>query len=214
MLIYLVRHGETDWNIDLKIQGKKDIPLNENGIAQANVLASFFEGNFIDFIYTSNLKRAYETARIIGQKLNINLIVLPELQEINMGRWEGNIWDDVKVEYSDFIFHWENNLENIPIPDGESYGQVQKRVLKAFSNIISSHSNDSKIIVVSHGIAIKLLISHIIGLNIQNTPKFSIDNASISIIEISGNQKSTTKLKCLNNTFHLQRLRNFNSKKP
>jgi len=209
MIIYLIRHGETDWNIDLRVQGKRDIPLNISGIKQAEILVSYFEESNIDAIYSSNLVRAYETAKIIGQKIKKDVFIIPDLQEINMGTWEGNFWNDIKIEYNDFIHHWENNLENIPIPEGESYGQVQKRVVNAFTNIASKHKDNEQIIIVSHGISIKLLVAHLINLSVQNIHKFSIDNASISIIESNGNYK----LKSLNNTFHLKRFGNFYTKK-
>ncbi len=215
MIIYLIRHGETDWNIDLKVQGQKDIPLNDNGINQAQILSDYFENIPIEAIYSSNLIRAYETAKIISKKISKDIIVIPQLQEINMGQWEGNLWDDLKIEYKDFIHNWENNLENIPIPDGESYGQVQKRILKAFRKIVDNHDLNSQIIIVSHGIAIKVLISYLIGLGIQNVHRFSIDNASISIIEVNDKEcnKKIFKLKSLNNTFHLKRLGHFDTKK-
>ena len=209
MLLYLIRHGETDWNLDLRVQGNKDIPLNETGIKQAEILADYFSKFSIDAIYSSDLIRAYETACFIGKKTHNNVTRMEELREINMGLWEGNFWEKIKIEYHDFIYNWENDLENIPIPEGESYGMVQKRMTKAFSNIISNHKNDSNIIVVSHGLALRIFIAYILGLKIQNVHKFSSENASISVVEYD----KKYKLISLNNTFHLQRLGNIYTQK-
>lgn len=200
MLIYLVRHGETNWNLNYKVQGKIDIPLNENGLNQANMLAQFFENKEIDAIYSSNLIRAYETAKIISLKVKKQIVTLPELQEINMGVWEGNLWDNIAIEYKDFIIKWENDKENIPIPEGESYGQVQKRVYKTFKNILAKHKQNDKIVIVSHGISIKVLIAKLMKISIQSVHNFYLDNASISIVEYN----NEFKIKCLNNTFHLK----------
>ncbi len=200
MLIYLVRHGETDWNLNYKVQGKIDIPLNENGLNQANMLARFFENKEIDSIYSSNLIRAYETAKIISLKVKKDVFILPELQEINMGVWEGNLWDNIAIEYKDFIIKWENDKENIPIPEGESYGQVQKRVYKTFKSILAKHKENDKIVIVSHGITIKVLIAKLMKISIQSVHNFYLDNASISIVEYN----DEFKIKCLNNTFHLK----------
>ncbi|HPC37739.1 MAG TPA: alpha-ribazole phosphatase [Exilispira sp.] len=201
MLIYLIRHGETKWNLDFKVQGKKDVPLNENGISQANILAKYFENKDIDMIYSSNLMRAKETANIIAKKLNKNVQIVEDLQEINFGVWEGYYWEDIKIEYKDFLKRWENDLENIPVPEGESYGQVQKRVYKAFNQIISKHDRSSNIIIVSHGVSIKVLIAKILDIPIRNLRKFSMDNASISIVEYN----EELKVISINNTFHLSK---------
>ena len=205
MFIYLIRHGETKWNIDFKVQGKKDVPLNDKGILQANLLASYFENidtenTFLDTIYSSNLTRAYETAQIIGKKLDKKIEIVEDFQEINFGVWEGYYWEDIKIEYKDFLKKWEDDKENTPIPEGESYGQVQKRVYKKFKEIISKHQTNSNIIIVSHGVAIKVLIAKILEINIQNLHKFHIDNASISIVEYG----DEIKVKSINNTFHLK----------
>ncbi|MFN3410558.1 MAG: histidine phosphatase family protein [Exilispira sp.] len=209
MIIYLIRHGETQWNRSLKVQGKLDIPLNENGIMQAKIVASLFKNIKIDAIYSSNLSRAYVTAKIIASELKLNVNINSFLQEINMGRWEGSLWDDIKIEYKDFINRWQQDIENIPIPDGESYLEVQKRVYKAFCDIISKYNNDSKIIIVSHGIALKVLITKLIGISIQTVHKFSLDNASISSIIYENN----FKINFLNNTFHLKGLGDIDTKK-
>jgi broad specificity phosphatase PhoE len=205
MFIYLIRHGETKWNIDFKVQGKKDVPLNDKGILQANLLASYFENidtenTFLDTIYSSNLTRAYETAQIIGKKLDKKVEIVEDFQEINFGVWEGYYWEDIKIEYKDFLKKWEDDKENTPIPEGESYGQVQKRVYKKFKEIISKYQTNSNIIIVSHGVAIKVLIAKILEINIQNLHKFHIDNASISIVEYD----NEIKVKSINNTFHLK----------
>ena len=199
MIVYLLRHGETDWNSEQRIQGNTDISLNANGLNQARQAADYLTRFDIEAIYSSNLSRAYETASIIATKLQKPHFIDKELTEVNMGRWEGSRWDDIKIEYIDYLPKWLNNLENIPAPGGESYGQVQVRVVRAYKRIISKHREDSNILIVSHGIAIKTLIAYILGLSLNNLGNFELLNASISTIEI----KEKTRLISLNNICHL-----------
>jgi broad specificity phosphatase PhoE len=199
VIVYLLRHGETDWNSEQRIQGNTDISLNANGLNQARQAADYLTRFDIEAIYSSNLSRAYETASIIATKLQKPHFIDKELTEVNMGRWEGSRWDDIKIEYIDYLPKWLNNLENIPAPGGESYGQVQVRVVRAYKRIISKHSEDSNILIVSHGIAIKTLIAYILGLSLNNLGNFELLNASISTIEI----KEKTRLISLNNICHL-----------
>ena len=199
VIVYLLRHGETDWNSEQRIQGNTDISLNANGLNQARQAADYLTRFDIEAIYSSNLSRAYETASIIATKLQKPHFIDKELTEVNMGRWEGSRWDDIKIEYIDYLPKWLNNLENIPAPGGESYGQVQVRVVRAYKRIISKHREDSNILIVSHGIAIKTLIAYILGLSLNNLGNLELLNASISTIEI----KEKTRLISLNNICHL-----------
>ena len=199
VIVYLLRHGETDWNSEQRIQGNTDISLNVNGLNQARQAADYLSKFDIEAIYSSHLSRAYETASIIATKLQKPHFRDKELTEVNRGRWEGSRWDDIKIEYIDYLPKWLNNLENIPAPGGESYGQVQVRVVRAYKRIISKHREDSNILIVSHGIAIKTLIAYVLGLSLNNLGNFELFNASINTLEI----KEKTRLISLNNICHL-----------
>ena len=199
VIVYLLRHGETDWNSEQRIQGNTDISLNVNGLNQARQAADYLSKFDIEAIYSSHLSRAYETASIIATKLQKPHFIDKELTEVNMGRWEGSRWDDIKIEYIDYLPKWLNNLENIPAPGGESYGQVQVRVVRAYKRIISKHREDSNILIVSHGVALKTLIAYVLGLSLNNLGNFELFNASVNTIEV----KEKTRLISLNNICHL-----------
>ena len=106
MSILLARHGETDWNVERRIQGNTDIPLNENGIRQAHSLSSYLEreqrekGVPLSFVFTSPLKRAEETAEIVGKRLAVPVEVIPGLEEMDFGVCEGKSWLQAKAEYA------------------------------------------------------------------------------------------------------------------
>ena len=115
MSILLARHGETDWNVERRIQGNTDIPLNENGIRQAHSLSSYLdrlfhaEGGFLSSIFTSPLMRAKETAEIVGRRLGVEVETVPGLEEMNFGICEGKTWIESKSLYPKELEEWEQN---------------------------------------------------------------------------------------------------------
>lgn len=161
MKLYLVRHGETDWNIDSKIQGHTDITLNEKGRQQAGELArALAEGNYhIKEIYTSEKERAWETARIIGNVLGITPKVAKGLEEICLGKWEGHTWKQVKEQFSEEYALWHSDRRNQIPPMGESYQQLLDRLLPAIDDIIKKEQEDT--LIVTHSGVIMTLLSYI-----------------------------------------------------
>ena len=167
MSILLARHGETDWNVERRIQGNTDIPLNENGIRQAHSLSSYLEreerekGVPLSFVFTSPLKRAEETAEIVGKRLAVPVEVIPGLEEMDFGVCEGKSWLQAKVEYAKEIEEWEEN-----IPGGESYQDVLERFFSAWSLIKKKLKEqpafslrEKDILLVTHGALIMLLLA-------------------------------------------------------
>lgn len=132
--LLLVRHGETDWNAEGRLQGHTDRPLNDDGRRQAKELADRLAGEGADAIYTSDLVRATETAEIVGQRLGLPVVVDPDLREKNWGTWEGLTGDErVHVEF-----------------EGESTEDHRDRVLRAVRRIAGRHP-DQRVVVVTHG---------------------------------------------------------------
>ena len=115
MRIFMARHGETDWNVERRIQGSTDIPLNENGIRQAHSLAGYLErqvvgkGGTITHIFTSPLERAKETAEIVGARLHVPVEAVSGLEEMNFGICEGKSWLEAKAMYPQELSEWEEN---------------------------------------------------------------------------------------------------------
>ena len=96
MRIYLIRHGQTDWNVEGKVQGSTDIPLNETGRRQAACLAKGMAGRPVVQIFSSRLKRAFETARTVGESQNVRVETGEGLEEISFGVWEGLGWGGIE----------------------------------------------------------------------------------------------------------------------
>lgn len=157
MNIYMLRHGETEWNTKLRIQGQTDTELNENGINQAIEAGEELKNMHlkVDRIFSSPQKRAWTTAIIIGEKLAIECEKVEGLQEICFGKWEGLTWEQVENEFPDEYHYWHENRRTVSPPGGESYQQLLKRTVTALKQIIDREDKDC--IVVAHSAVIMTL---------------------------------------------------------
>jgi broad specificity phosphatase PhoE len=143
--IVLVRHGETDWNLERRFQGHADTPLNEAGRIQAAELADALGSERISAVYSSPLRRAHETAAIVAARLGLDVRALEALREIHVGDWEGLTIDEVKDRYpGSTTVDWHSGW-----PGGETYDQLAARVLPALAALAREHV-DERILVVTH----------------------------------------------------------------
>lgn len=200
--IYLTRHGESEWNILKRIQGHKDIPLTNRGIKQANLIANRLIHEDIDIIYSSDLKRAYDTAKIIGDKIGLEPNLSKEFREINFGVWEGLSNDIIGSEYREEIHLWRKEPEKLKIKGGETLQEVQLRSMRKLESIINTNE-DKNILIVSHGVTLKTMILGILDMDLFYFKNLTIDNVSLSIIEFREYNKV---LKVLNDTSHLKEI--------
>lgn len=146
-MIYVIRHGETDYNKIGRLQGKRNIPLNEKGISQAKDLKDKLKEICFDEIYSSDLDRAYDTAKIIADGKEV--IKDKRLQEIDLGSWEGKTYDFLRANDRTYVEFFKNP-KMFTGGDNESYRSVIDRVSKFFSEL----DNDKTILVVTHGFVI------------------------------------------------------------
>ncbi len=144
--LLLVRHGETDWNAEGKLQGHTDRPLNDYGRRQARALAERLAGEEIEAVYASDLSRARETAEILGAQLGLPVAVDPDLREKNWGNWEGLTADErLRIEY-----------------EGESSEDHRSRTLRAVERIVERHPA-GRVVVVTHGGSLRRLQAAVAG---------------------------------------------------
>jgi alpha-ribazole phosphatase len=186
MIIYFVRHGETDWNKEKKFLGHSDIPLNEKGISQANKLMQYFKDKNIDKIFSSDLKRAYETGKIISSFHNLSPVRDKRLREINFGFWEGLDFNAIYENYREDFDAWYNDSINTCIPGGESVKEVSLNLVN-FLNELNLYENNN-IIVTTHGGFIKTLLWYI-NKNNNIFWEQKLSHGSITAVEISKNIK-------------------------
>lgn len=200
--IYLVRHGETDWNKEDRCQGCIDIDLNSEGIRQAEFVAQRLVNEEIHALYCSNLKRAYRTAQIIAKMLNLSITRNEALNEISFGDWEGLTFEEIRKRHDYDYNTWRLSPHTANFPGEGSLLNVNKRVMKYVDEIISQNAGKN-ILIVSHGGVIKLIVLGLLGIGLEAYNKFYIANTSLSIVHID---KDKRYLRTLNDTCHVGRV--------
>lgn len=200
MHLLLIRHGETDWNNERRIQGNTDTPLNANGIAQAQQLAARIVGEKIDALYASPLDRARATAEIIAQQAGVALILDDRLKEKGLGDLEGLTVDEFRARYPDLYRGWISSVNHFPLPGEESPAQLRERIVTFLDDLRARHSNGARVGAVTHGGTIGMFVATLIGLKVNQRSPFWFDNASVTLADLTG---ARPRVKLLNDTCHL-----------
>lgn len=150
--LILARHGETDWNRDGRFQGHADPPLNARGREQARELADLLADEPVEAIYSSDLRRAHETARIVAERTGLEVVVDPQLRERDVGHWSGLTAAEIEEQFPDQIRLWREGAVSV----GESRESLAERVVAAAHRIAAAHP-DGLVLVVTHGGALRML---------------------------------------------------------
>lgn len=178
MILYFVRHGETDWNVKKKIQGKTDVPLNENGKQQAKELADMLldrkkEGTLqVVRAYTSPQLRAAQTAQEAAIALDIPCIAADGLREMDMGDWEGRSWESITQENTKEYQDWDANRRYVHTPHGECYNEVLRRALDTLGMILERETED--VLIVTHSGVLMALRCYIADRHLRKWVSYGI----------------------------------------
>lgn len=175
--LWLVRHGQTDWNLEGRYQGQTDLPLNATGLAEAERAAALLAGQPIDAIYTSDLRRAEQTAAAIARACGIPYRVEARLREIDLGEWEGELFADIKARHPELIEARRRDPLDFRAPGAESLREVAERVCEATDAIAARHPGET-VVIVSHGVALAPLITRAAGEDLAQAYRFIPDNAA------------------------------------
>ena len=159
----LVRHGETEWNVEEIFRGRIDIELNETGMKQAELLAEYLSHLQLEAIYSSPLKRALTTAETIAGYHKLGVNVAPGLIDFNYGEWQGLPHQEVEDKYKELYAKWINSPDQVRIPAGESLDDVRERVLGVVRNVVARY--EGTVALVSHRVVNKVLICALLGLD-------------------------------------------------
>jgi broad specificity phosphatase PhoE len=182
--LWLVRHGQTDWNLKGIYQGQSDIPLNETGIEQARKLAGELSGTEFQGIYSSDLIRARQTADIIAAELGIPVTLDARLREINQGIWEGKTIEYVKNTYQpDF----SRNPKYITTPraeGAESLAEVIVRMVEAANEYYLAHP-EGRILLATHGLSAAALYGVVQGIDLVDVVRYIPENGQPMVIHLS-----------------------------
>jgi len=204
MKLILVRHGETGWVRQGRYQGSSDVPLNDRGLRQGRALASLFRVDPPFAVYSSELTRARQTAKLIGQSCGRRVRVDRRLNEVSFGRWEGKFHDQIAAQDPEAARRWYQARWSSRPPGGESLNSLKERVVAFLNELLEKFSNRSgSCVVVTHGGPIRMFLVRIL----QSPPNLfwsiQIDPASITTVEIGLKWK---RLMLLNSQFHLNGL--------
>ncbi len=204
--LLLVRHAETDWNLEGRYQGQSDLPLNERGRKQAKLLAERLRGEGIEAIYASDLSRAYETAKIIAEAVGQEVKALESLREVDTGVWTGLTFEEVESRYPKHLREWRADPLRVRRLEGESYLALFERTKAAIREIVEAHPEQT-VLVVGHGGNMKCIVLDALGVGadrgIGMASRFAADNASLHILQYDGDG---VLIETINDTCHLDQL--------
>ena len=202
--IFLIRHGETNWNEEGRFQGQIDIPLNDNGKNQARKTFEYLRNISFNKAFSSSMQRPYETAQIILQNnKDLKIEKIDSLMEISHGLWEGKLESEIRENWPKLLENWHNKPEEVIMPEGESIKDVSKRSIEAFNNICLSQKDNDLTLLVAHDAVNKTLICNILGLNYSNIWMIKQGNGGITIVDLFNDPSKPPVISALNITTHL-----------
>lgn len=185
--LILVRHGETDWSRENRIQGWLDIPLNDKGRRQAIQLANELGRFKIDILYSSPLSRSYETAREIARLQNIKVRKLSALRELNQGIWQGLLVEEARKRYRKTYTCWEDSPLSVSPPKGETIEALRNRVISVVNRLINKH-RDRTICLVAHKVINAVIKSHYLKLDLNKLWQILPEEGTWEVLDISDGQ--------------------------
>jgi alpha-ribazole phosphatase len=178
--IYLVRHGETEFEGEKRYIGHTDCSLSHRGIERIKRLKDVLSKTSVDSVFSSDLLRARQTAKILFP--NIKPIIMTELREINMGEWDGLTFKEVKEKYPKMFEERIYQIGDFVVPGGETFRQCQKRAFKAIDKIISM--TDRNVLICGHAGFFRVLIAAYLNMELNHIFKIKQDYGCINILKI------------------------------
>ncbi|WP_330998012.1 alpha-ribazole phosphatase [Pectinatus haikarae] len=197
--IILVRHGQTEWNAQKRFYGWTDIGLSAKGGKQARLLAENFPERQVDLIYSSDLTRASDTAAYIGKQFSCEVRTDRQLREINFGKWEGLLYDEILAKWPEEMRFFLSRPDMLKIPDGETFSQVQKRAVARISEIADANAGKN-IVAVTHGAFINVLLAASLRIPLRHLWSLQQENTSVNILYY---REGSWQVELVNGTAHL-----------
>lgn len=178
----MIRHGQSTWNHEHRIQGQLDPPLSEEGRRQAERLGERLAAHRFVAAYTSDLKRAHQTAEVIARAAGVTAQPVEGLREIFLGDWEGLNTREIAERYPEAWARWVEEPDWDVVPGGEGAAPFEARVDAAIDAILRRHAHGD-VLVVTHGGVIQIALHRVVGRPSRGLFPFKIQNASISLLE-------------------------------
>ncbi|MBI4368534.1 MAG: alpha-ribazole phosphatase [Candidatus Omnitrophica bacterium] len=211
MKLILVRHGETEWVREGRYQGSTDVPLNRRGLRQARAVARRLQKEKPIAVYSSELTRARETAKLIASACRKSVFVDKRLNEVSFGSWEGKSHRDVGLRFPELARRWYQAKWSSRPPKGESLQSLDLRISRFLKELLEKYRDEDKTcVIVTHGGPIRMFLIHILKVMPEVFWTFRIDPASISVIHFG---KGNREISLLNGQAHLNGLHHRQSEK-
>ena len=205
--LYIVRHGETDWNKMGKYQGITDVPLNENGLNQAKACGEALKDITFDRILSSDLSRALVTAETIRGNRTTPITVDKRLRELNFGDWEAMLFSDIESRWPGLIDEMYLRPHLVKVPNGESFKDLQDRAWAGLEEFLNKNDEEETLLIACHGGTIRTLLCKLLDISISHCWNFSQGNTAINRIFYNGmGEYDHNILNLLNDTAHVELL--------
>lgn len=201
MRIVFVRHGETEYNAESRYQGHTDTNLSKLGRQQAAAVASRLSGENVAAVYTSDLSRASETARVIAAFHDLPVQSDESLRECAFGEWEGLTVKEIAERYAELFRNYIRDSVTHRAPGGERLEQLQDRVVCAVSRIAERHRDDT-VVIVTHGGPVRAFFCYALGATLETFRKIKLDNCALTTFSLGSDGRWF--LEVLNDTCHLE----------
>jgi broad specificity phosphatase PhoE len=162
--LYLVRHGETHSNRERRFQGQLDVPLSPAGHEQAVALGRWLADRpaRFDALYSSDLRRAAQTAETVGAHLGLTPILTPALREIDCGEWQGLTGAEIEARFPGGLQTWHDQVDTFCLPGGESVRDLERRIVAFYQDTVTQYRGDA-VVLISHGLSLSVLIAALLG---------------------------------------------------
>jgi broad specificity phosphatase PhoE len=202
-MLYLVRHGATDANLSKPyvLQGRgMDLPLNETGRRQASCVQKLFERRSLAAVYSSPLRRAFDTARAVAEPHRLDVGVIEALIEADVGKWEGMSWDQIRRDFPEACEDFQRDQSRYPYLGGESYLDVAQRAMPALNQLMDRHAGRT-ILAVAHNVVIRACAATLLKMPLTNAKDIHQNNGGVTLLR---RENDRTDLITLNSVFHIE----------
>ena len=183
MILYVTRHGETDYNVQNRYTGSTDIPLNSNGLRQAEELACSLSSMEFDVIVSSPLLRAKQTAEAVSKVLNMPVVFVDDFAEICVGVYEGLTRQEVQAQYPDVWAKLASRTPDDAPTGGESHRAFDARIASGIAKLKAEYS-ERKVLLVCHAFAARVINRQLAGLSFEDMHTFTLGNCEVVEYEI------------------------------
>lgn len=183
--VYFIRHAQAEGNLHHTVQGNREVEITPLGREQIAALSRRFADIPVDAVFSSDLKRAVETAQAISRPRGVPLYPEKAFREVDFGTWEGRAWDDLAAEQPEQVENFNEHLEKFQAPGGETAAMLLRRFMPALERIVKEYEGGT-VAIVSHGLALRIVLGALRGLSPAEIRSLHGPNTAVSLVEWEG----------------------------